>query len=378
MIPYGKQSISDDDIAAVASALRSPYLTQGPRVKEFEEALAAYCGARYAVVVNSGTSALHAAYAAAGLGSGDEFITTAMTFVATANAGLWQGARPVFVDIDPRTGNIDAQKIEEKITAKTKAIVPVDYTGRPADLESISALARDHNLIVIEDAAQSLGGSLSGKRAGSLADLTTLSFHPVKLITTGEGGAVLTDNETYYKTLKRFITHGVRYDDFIGTKPGDWYFEMTNLGLNYRLTDVQCALGVSQLKKLDGFLAKRRALAAHYDAAFVEVKEIITPSRDDARTQSAWHLYAIRLRADLAPRKRQIFSALREKGVGVQVHHVPVHMHPYYRTHGYANISLPETERWYDAVMSLPLYPDLTADDQQYVIEAVKKLVISN
>lgn len=375
MIPYGRQSIADDDIAAVVGALRSPYLTQGPRVQEFEAALAAYCGARYAVVVNSGTSALHAAYAAAGFGPGDEFITTAMTFVATANAGLWQGARPVFVDIDPRTGNIDPQKIEEKITVKTKAIAPVDYTGRPADLDAINAIAKKHNLIVIEDGAQSLGGALNGRRVGSLADLTTLSFHPVKLITTGEGGAILTNNEAYYKNLKRFITHGVRYQDFIMTKPGDWYFEMTDLGLNYRLTDFQCALGLSQLKKLDKFLARRRALAASYKAAFAGLPDIITPPPDDANVQSAWHLYAIRLGARLVSKKAEIFSRLRAQGIGAQVHHVPVHMHPYYRTHGYANISLPETEKWYDAVMSLPLYPDLSEPDQQYVIEAVKSAV---
>ena len=375
MIPYGRQSIADDDVAAVVEALRSPHLTQGPRVKEFEEALSAYCGARYAVVVSSGTAALHAAYAAAGLGPGDEFITTAMTFVATANVGVWQGARPVFVDIDPATGNLNPSEIEAKINDKTKAIVPVDYTGRPADIEAINAIAKSHNLIVIEDGAQSLGGVLNGKRVGALADLTTLSFHPVKLITTGEGGAILTDNEKYYKILKRFITHGVRYEDFIETKPGDWYFEMTDLGLNYRLSDLQCALGLSQLKKLDRFLEKRRALVRRYNEAFALIKELIIPPADDERVQSAWHLYTIRLRTDLIPTKREIFSALRSRGVGVQVHHVPVHMHPYYRTHGYADVSLPETEKWYEAVMSLPLFPDLGEKEQQQVINTVLAVI---
>lgn len=376
MIPYGRQSIDDDDIAAVVAALRSGWLTQGPKAGEFEEALAAYAGARYAVVCNSGTSALHMAYAAAGLGPGDEFITTPMTFVATANAGLWQGAKPVFVDVDPETGNIDPQKIEAAVTEKTKLIAPVDYTGRPADLDAIMDVGERHNLVVVEDACQALGASYRGRKIGSIADMTVFSFHPVKSITTGEGGAVLTNNESFYRFLKKFVTHGITKTDLAREKPGDWYMEMQILGANYRMTDIQAALGLSQIKKLDRFLAKRRALVARYQEAFADVTSFSPPAPDTDGARSAWHLYVIRLSDALKARRAEIFQNLRAAGIGVQVHHIPVHLAPYYLSMGYAEGQFPIAEDLYARCFSLPLYPDLTDAEQATVIETVKRIVV--
>ncbi len=373
MIPYGRQSLGDDDIAAVLDALRSPYLTQGPLVEQFEQTLADYCGARYAVAVSNGTAALHAAYAAAGLGQGDEFITSPMTFAATANAGLWQGATPVFVDVLPVTGNIDPSRIEAAITSKTKLIAPIDYTGRPVDLGTIMGIAKRRNLVVVEDAAQALGASYKGRKIGSIADLTTLSFHPVKSITTGEGGAILTNNESYYRFLKKFVTHGMTKTELIHPSPGPWYMEMHLLGQNYRLTDIQSALGLVQMKKLDRFLEKRRAIVARYGEAFRGNAGFMTPASD---AESAWHLYVIRLADALVPRRSAIFQALRDAGIGVQVHHIPVHTHPYYRQHGFADVSYPISEDLYARSISLPLYPDLSKEDQSHVIDVVRSIVV--
>lgn len=376
MIPYGRQSLGDDDVAAVLETLRSPYLTQGPLVEQFEQALAEYTGAKYAVAVANGTAALHAAYAAAGLGSGDEFITTPMTFAATANAGLWQRATPVFVDVDPVTGNIDPLRIESAITSKTKIIAPVDYTGRPADLAALMDIAKRHNLMVVEDAAQALGASYKGRKIGSITDLTTLSFHPVKSITTGEGGAVLTNDESYYRFLKKFVTHGMTKTDLTRESPGGWYMEMQVLGQNYRLTDIQCALGIVQMKKMDQFLSRRREIVARYNDAFAGARGFTTPPADTSDVQSAWHLYVIRLADTLVPRRGEIFTKLREAGIGVQVHHIPVHTHPYYRRNGFADAVYPIAEDLYARSMSLPVYPDLSADDQQQVIDRVLSIVV--
>lgn len=374
MIPYGRQTIGEDDIEAVVQALRSNWLTQGPLVDEFEKRLAEYCGTKYAVVVCNGTAALHAAYVAAGFKPGDEFITSPMTFVATANAGLWQGAVPVLVDIDPLTGNMDPELIEAKITNKTKAIVPIDYTGRPANLDKIKEIATKHNLLIIEDACQALGATYQNKKIGSFTDLTVFSFHPVKTITTGEGGAIATDNESFYRHMKRFVTHGITKTDFVHESPGDWYIEMQELGMNYRLTDLQCALGLNQLKKIDTFVAKRRELAKQYDQAFADFDYIIRPQLDTADIISAWHLYAIRLTGKLKGRRAEVFKKLREQGVFVQVHHVPVHHHPYYHSLGFSKDSFPLTNDFYENVISLPIYPDLTAEDQQIVIEKIRTI----
>lgn len=374
MIPYGHQFIDEDDIQAVVDVLRSDFLTQGPKIDEFEKKLAEYCGAKYAVVVSNGTAALHAAYMAAGLKSGDEFITSTITFPATSNAGLWQGAKPVFVDIDPTTGNINVDLIEEKINKNTRAIVPVDYTGRPADLEKIKQLAQKYNLIVIEDACQALGAIYKDKKVGSISDLTVFSFHPVKSITTGEGGAILTDNEGYYKKMKRFVTHGITKEN-LDKNLGGWYFDMVDLGQNYRLTDLQCALGINQLSKLDIFVEKRLGIIKKYNNAFRQIKGLVVPLEDDETYRSAWHLYVLRLDGVLAKKRLEIFDQLRARGIGAQVHHIPVYKHSFYQSLGYTSIGFDETEKWYSSIISLPLYPSLSEKDQEYVIETVKAIV---
>ena len=377
MIPYGHQLIEEDDIEAVVSVLRSDWLTQGPMVEKFEQALAEYCGARFAVVLNSGTAALQAAYFAAGLKTGDEFITSPLTFAATANAGLWQGAKPVFVDIDPTTGNINPNLIEEKITTQTRIIAPVDYSGRPADLEKIKAIAHKHNLIVVEDACQALGATYNGKKIGSISDLTVFSFHPVKTITTGEGGAVLTNDENYYKKLKIFRTHGITKENLITQTEGDWYYEMQELGMNYRITDFQCALGLSQLKKVDRFVSVREKIAQRYNLAFADCQDLECPMTDSLENKSAWHLYVIKLKGKLAIKKKEVFQKLREAGIGVQVHHIPVYLHPFYQKLGYTKGLCPVAEEFYQAEISLPVYPSLTEKDQEEVIYQVKKIIAS-
>ena len=374
MIPYGRHSVGKDDVKAVVRVLLSDWLTQGLQVEKFEQLLAEYCGVKYAVVVSSGTAALHTAFVAAGIGEGDEFITTPMTFVATANAGLYADAKPVFVDIDEKTGNIDAEKIEEKITDKTKAIVPVDYTGRPADLEKIKQIADKHNLVVVEDACQALGAVYHGKKIGAISDLTVFSFHPVKSITTGEGGAILTNNEEDYKKMKRFIKHGISREN-LDKNLGAWYFDMVDLGQNYRLTDFACALGISQLKKLDQFVQKRREIVKKYNNAFKAIAEVIIPLPDDEIFNSAWHLYVIRLRGVLADKRSEIFDKLRAQNIGAQVHHIPVYMHSYYKKLGYAGDSFPNTQNWYNSIISLPLYAGLTRDDQEYIIGKIKSIL---
>lgn len=375
MISYGKQTIGDDDIDAVVGVLRSDYLTQGPAVTAFEEALADFCGAPYAVAVSNGTAALHAAYVAAGIGPGDEIITSPMTFAATGNAALFQGAKPVFVDIDPATGNIDPSKIEAAITPRTKAIVPIDYTGRPVDYDAIRAIADRHGLLVIADGCHALGAMYNQKMVGSIADMTAFSFHPVKSITTGEGGAVLTNDRHVYKTMKQFATHGITSTDLQSESPGGWYHEMQLLGNNYRLSDIHAALGRSQLGKLNVFIAKRRDIAARYHDAFASVPEIEAPMADDSRYQSAWHLYVVRLAGAAQGKRAEIFKALRAKNIWVQVHYIPVYYHPYYRSLGYQKGQCPVAEKWYESILSLPIYPTLQPDEQTYVIETIKECV---
>jgi UDP-4-amino-4,6-dideoxy-L-N-acetyl-beta-L-altrosamine transaminase len=369
-IPYSRQLIDEDDIRAVLDVLRSDYLTQGPKVQEFESALAEYCGSRYAVVFSSGTAALHAAYFSSGIGSGDEIITSPITFAATANAALYLGAEPVFVDIEPETGNINPALIEKAVSSHTKAIVPVHYAGHPADIDQILELAEKHRLIVIEDACHALGASYKNRKIGSISDMTVFSFHPVKPITTGEGGAVLTDNQDYYEKLLMFRTHGIIKDGqrFANESDGNWYYEMQFLGYNYRMTDIQAALGISQLRKLDSFIDARRKIASQYAKVFSGNPYFDLPA-EKGYAKSSWHLYPIMLKKDFIYRKPELFSKLRQQGLALQVHYIPVYMHPYYRDIGFKQCICPEAELFYKRQISIPLYHGMNDKDIRRVVE---------
>lgn len=371
MIPYGKQTIEQDDIQAVVDVLQSDFLTTGPKIAEFEQTVADYVGAKYAVAISNGTSALHAACFAAGIGPGDEVITTPLTFAASANCVLYCGGTPVFADVDPKTYNIDPDDIRRKITDRTKAIIAVHLAGQPCDMDAIHSIAREHGLIVIEDGAHALGSVYKGKKVGSLSDMTTFSFHPVKPITTGEGGMIVTDNEDFYKKMVLFRSHGITRDDSMMTRnDGPWFYQQFDLGYNYRITDIQCALGCSQMKKLDRFLARRKEIVARYNEAFADCDNIITPYQL-SDTESGWHLYIVQVKnCD----RRQVFEAMREKGIGVNVHYIPVYMHPYYQEHGYENVHCANAEEIYSHIISLPLYPGLTSEQQDYVIDTLKSL----
>ena len=365
-IPYGRQNIDEDDIKAVVEVLRSDYVTTGPKVNEFEERVANYCGAKYAVAIANGTAALHAACIAAGIGKGDEVITTPITFVASSNCVLYCGGTPVFADIDEKTYNIDPDDIERKITSKTKAIIAVHFAGQPCDMDRINEIARRHNLIVIEDAAHALGAEYKGRKIGSISDMTTFSFHPVKHITTGEGGMILTNNKDLYEKLILARTHGItKNPDKMEKCDGGWYYEHISLGYNYRITDFQCALGISQMNKLDKFVAERRKIAAKYDKAFENDDRIVTPYQSP-EGKSAYHLYVIKI-----GNRKEMFDKLRVAGIGVIVHYIPVYTQPYYRHNGYENTKCVNAEQYYECALSLPIYPGLTDEEQQYVIDKV-------
>ena len=370
MIPYGRQTIEDDDIQAVIEVLKSDFLTTGPKSTEFEEAVKSYTGSRYAVAISNGTSALHAACYAAGIGPGDEVITTPLTFAASANCILYCGGTPVFADIDSKTYNIDPADIERKITAKTKAIIPVHLAGQPCDMDHIHEIARRHHLLVIEDGAHALGSVYKGRKIGTLSDLTTFSFHPVKPITTGEGGMIMTNQEDLYQRMLLFRSHCITRDPKLMTRSdGPWFYQQLDLGYNYRITDIQCALGISQMKKLDRFLARRKELVQNYNESFRDNKDIITPYQMEG-TESGWHLYIIQV-----PHhdRKKVFEQLREKGIGVNVHYIPVYMHPYYQSHGYEKVHCKNAEEVYSHIISLPLYPGLTDEEQSRVIETVQE-----
>lgn len=368
-IPYGRQSISEEDIQAVVDVLRSDYLTTGPKVTEFENIVANYVGAKYAVAVSNGTAALHIACLAAGIQPGDEVIVSPITFAASANCVLYCGGKPVFADIKPDTYNIDPEDIERKITSKTKAIIAVHYTGQPCEMDEITAIAKKHNLVVIEDGAQVISGEYKGKKIGSISDMTTFSFHPVKPVTTGEGGMVTTNNEELYQRLKLFHTHGItREEPLLTHNEGPWYYEQLELGYNYRITDIQCALGISQMKQLDQFAAHRRKLAHRYDEAFAGCKDIVTPYQHPD-CLSSYHLYMIQVPAK---HRREIFENLRNKGIGVNVHYIPVYKLPYYQQHGYQGTCCPNAEAFYAKAITLPLYADMTEEQVDYVVECVK------
>ncbi len=375
-LPYGRQSIEEADIEAVVATLRSDWLTTGPKVGEFEEAFAERVGAKYAISFSSGTAALHGASFTAGLESGDEAITTPLTFAATANCVLYQGAIPVFADVNRETLNIDPEQVERRITSKTKAILPVDYAGTPADLDAIRALAERNGLIVIEDACHALGAEYRERKVGSISDMTVFSFHPVKHITTGEGGMVTTNNSKFAETLRRFRNHGISSDARQRQTAGQWQYEMVLLGFNYRLPDLVCALGLQQLKRLDSNLGRRREIATRYSAAFREMRGIILPTANDD-TNPAWHLYPIRLRLEeLSADRAEIFRALRAENIGVNVHYIPVHMHPYYRDRfGYKGGEFPVAEDEYSRLISLPMFHGMTDQDVEDVIAAVAKVI---
>ncbi|SHD76649.1 UDP-4-amino-4,6-dideoxy-N-acetyl-beta-L-altrosamine transaminase [Schnuerera ultunensis] len=376
-LPYGQQWIDDEDIEEVVKVLKSDFLTTGPKIEEFEKKFANYIGAKYAVAISNGTAALHAACFAAGIKEGDEVITTPITFAASANCILYQGGKPVFADIDPKTYNIDIEDVERKITKKTKAIIPVDFTGQPVDIDAVNDIAKKYGLIVIEDAAHSFGAEYKDKKIGSLVDMTTFSFHPVKHITTGEGGMITTNDDELYNKLKLFRTHGITRDEEIlhNKDEGPWYYEQLELGYNYRMTDIQAALGISQLNKIDKFLERRREVANKYNEYLKDIDGIILPYQEEY-TKSSWHLYIIQLESEkLRVGRKQIYQALQAENIGVNVHYIPVYYHPYYKKIGYEKGMCPNAEKLYDRIITIPLYPGMIDKDVEDVVGAIDKVI---
>lgn len=368
-IPYGKQYIDEDDINAVIDVLKSDYITTGPKIDEFEKIFADYVGAKYAVAISNGTAALHAACNAAGIQEGDEVITSPITFAASANSILYCGGTPVFADIDSDTYNIDPDEIEKKITSKTKAIIAVHFTGQPCDIEKIRNIAIKNNLILIEDAAHALGAEYKGKKIGSISDMTTFSFHPVKHITTGEGGMITTNDEKLYLKLLKFRSHGIErnYDFFENKSQGSWYYEQVELGYNYRMTDIQAALGISQMKKLDKFINKRIEIANNYNEKLKDINNIITPFQSK-HVKSSWHLYVIKLNFKNSEKfRKNIFEKLKDNGIGVNVHYIPVYRFPYYEKLGYKKGLCPKAEDFYNNAITIPLYPGITEEELEYI-----------
>lgn len=377
-IYYGKQWIDENDIYAVDEVLRSDYVTCGPKTQELERSLEQYTGARHAVAVSNGTAALHCACMAAGIGAGDEVITTPLTFAASANCALYCGAKPVFADVEEDTYNIDPKSIEDKITDKTKAVVAVDFTGQAVKHREIREICDRHHLIFIEDAAHAIATTYNGVQVGNLADITTFSFHPVKTITGGEGGAVLTNSDELYQKIQLVHTHGITHDPVLMEEPvheGPWYYEQIMLGYNYRITDIQAALIVSQMKKLDQFKARRKKIVKMYDEAFAQIPEIIV-QKEIAESDTCRHLYIIRLDTEkLSCTRREFFDAMSAENVQCQIHYVPVYWFPYYQKLGYKKGLCPVAEEVYKGIMSIPLYPKMTDQDVSDVIHAVTKVV---
>ena len=375
MLPYGKQSIDDSDIAAVVEILKSDWLTTGPKVDEFEVKFAAFCGAKHAVAVATGTAALHCTVYAAGIKSGDEVIVTPMTFAASANCILYQGGTPVFADVDPDTLLLDPEQVERNVTEKTKAIIAVDYAGQPCDYDALRHIADEHGLILIADECHAVGGVYKGRPVGSLGDLNTFSFHPVKHMTTGEGGMITTDNAEYAVQMRIFRNHGITTDHRQRQQHGSWFYEMTDLGFNYRISDIQCALGISQLKKLPGWIKRRQEIARQYDKAFADLDGItslgLRSDLDHSTTEHAYHLYVVRIEQN----RDQVFSTLRASDIGVNVHYIPVYLHPYYRERfGTTSGLCPVTEAAYKQILSLPIFPAMTNDDVKCVIKALRAI----
>ena len=375
MIPYGRQSIDEEDIQAVVEVLRSDWLTTGPKIEEFEHAVATYMGATHSVAVSSGTSALHCAMYAIGIGIDDEVIVPPMTFAATANCVVFQGGTPVFVDVDPDTLLLAPERIEEKITPRTKAIIAVDYAGQPCDYDKLREIAENNRLVLVADSCHALGSEYKGRKSGTFADLNIFSFHPVKHITTGEGGMITTDNTDYADRMRIFRNHGITTDHHQREIRGSWIYEMVDLGYNYRMTDIQCALGINQLKKLKQFLERRRNIASQYDRAFAS-NRYITPLDVNQDVLHAYHLYVVKINYEsLGISRANLFLALREKGIVVNVHYIPVHFHPYYRKKFHVRTgSCPVAEAVYEQIMSLPMFPGMTDEDVHHVITCLTEL----
>lgn len=375
IIPYGHQSVGAQDIKSVLSVLKSDWLTQGPAVAAFEKALCAYSGAKYAVCVSSGTAALHVACLAVGIKPKDEAITSPVTFIASANCVVYCGGRPVFADIEESTANIDSSEVAKKISPRTKALIPVHFAGMPSDMKEINRIAKKNKLFVIEDAAHALGATYKGKKIGSCSysDMTIFSFHPVKAITAGEGGAILTNNRGLYERLLMFRNHGITKDKSRLKKKdeGSWYYEMQELGFNYRITDFQCAMALSQLKRVDSFIKRRNEIAAKYKKAFNGIPWISILESD---TKSAHHLFVIRIDfKSIKKSKEEVVRQLTDLGIGTQVHYIPVHLQPYYQKRfGYRRGDYPKAEKYYDEALSIPLFPSMNDRDISRVISAVK------
>jgi perosamine synthetase len=372
ILPYGRQTVTEEDVRLVVDVLRSDWLTTGPVVERFERAVADYVGAAEAVALSSGTAALHAAMFALGIGPGDEVIVPAMTFAATANCVVYQGGTPVFADVDPETLLLGPEQVAIRITPRTRAIIAVDYAGQPCDYEALGSIARDHDLVLVDDASHALGARDRGVPVGCLADLSTFSMHPVKPITTGEGGMVTTEDHTLAQLIRRFRNHGFSRDHRACEAAGSWYYEMTDLGYNYRLTDIQCALGLGQLSKLDAWLVRRREIAEQYDRALASLPGVRPLGRREDVVH-AWHLYVVRVDRDsLGVDRAAMFRALRAEGIGVGVHYIPVHLHPFYRErYGTAPGLCPAAEAAYEEILSLPLFPAMADEDARDVVTAL-------
>jgi len=373
-IPYSRQWVDNKDIQEVVKVLKSDWLTQGDKIREFEEALCQYTGVNYAVAVSSGTAALHLACKVAGVGPGDEGITSPLSFVASANAILYSGGHPIFADIDFKTGNIDPLEIKKKITKKTKVLIPIHFSGYPCAMEEIYKIGRKHKLIIIEDAAHALGAKYKGSKVGSCqySDMTIFSFHPLKSITTGEGGAILTNNKKFYETLKQLRTHGITKSQKT-EKIGPWYYEMNDLGFNYRITDIQSALGISQLKKVNSFINKRKMIAEQYDEAFKDLKNVMGLDNKQ-KGCSSYHLYVLLINFNkLKTTRKQLMLSLQNKGIGTQVHYIPIYKQPYFKKNfKINNKEYPNTEQFYKQCLSIPIYPSMTQEDINRVIATLR------
>lgn len=375
-LPYGRQTVDEDDIEAVVEVLRSDWLTTGPKVEEFEKAFAQFTGTAHAVAVSNGTAALHAAMAALGIGPGDEVIVPAITFVATANSVVYQDGTPVFADVDPETLLIDPADVRRKITPRTKAIAAVDYAGQPCDYAALRAIATEHKLALVDDACHALGGSYHGTPVGALADLNTFSLHPVKPITSGEGGVITTNDAMFAARMRAFRGHGIETDFRAREKQGSWFYEMTALGYNFRLSDIQCALGITQLRKLPEWVARREKIAQRYDAAFASATAF-RPLTTRPNISHGRHLYVIRLRD--GHDRGAVFKGLRAENIGVNVHYMPVHLHPFYRERfGTRAGQCPAAEAAYEQILSLPIFPRMTDGDVDDVIAAVQRVTSKN